>query len=37
MRGAVLVERGTGWVKVHGLPDAEPLFKLLNEAKAAAE
>lgn len=33
----VLIEQGTGWVKVHGLGDAEPLFKLLTAAKIANE
>lgn len=35
--GAALIEMGKGWVKVHGLPDAEPLFQLLQGAKIASE
>ncbi len=33
MKGAVLVEQGTGWVKVHGLDDAAPLSGLLETAR----
>lgn len=32
--GASLIEEGVGWVKVHGLSDARPLFNLLASAKA---
>lgn len=35
--GAVLIEECGTWLKVHGLPDARPLFDVLTAAKAASE
>lgn len=37
IKGCALIEAGTGWVKVHGVHDAEKLFNLLQSAKSAVE
>lgn len=37
MEGAALIERGDGWVKVHGVRNAHDLFNVLRLAKIAAE
>ncbi len=37
MAGAVLIEEGVGWVKVHGVDNAKALFYVLTLAKLANE
>lgn len=36
IRSASLIEDGTGWLKVHGLDNATPLFEILQAAYVAA-